>query len=67
MTIIITLITVFVNITNGSDLQLTAAVYSVITLIVNGVFVRFMTMKLKYVLVTLLVEYSTFSKNIQCS
>jgi len=41
-------------------MQLTAAVYVVIMLIVNDVFVRFMIMKFKYILTTLLVEYSTF-------
>jgi len=39
------------------NLQLTATVYSLIMLIVNDVFVQFMTTKLKYILTTLLVEY----------
>ena len=38
---------------------LTAAVYSVITLIVTDLFIRFTIMKLKYMITTLLVEYST--------
>jgi len=43
-----------------ANLQLTAAVYSVIMLILIDIFVRFMFMKLKYILTTLLVECSTF-------
>ena len=44
-----------------ANLQLTVAVYSVI---VNYVFVRFMSIKLIYILTALLVEYKTFCLNI---
>ena len=43
-----------------ANLQLTAAVYSDIMLIVNDIFVKLMIMKIKYILCTLLVEYSIF-------
>ena len=43
-----------------ANMQLTTAVYVVIMLIVNKVFVKFTIMKLKYIS-TLLAEYSTFS------
>ena len=36
------------------------AVYLVNMLIVNDIFVRFTMMKLKYIIITLLVEYSMF-------
>jgi len=41
-------------------LQQRAVVYLVIMLIVNDVFIKFTIMKLKYILTTFLVEYSTF-------
>ena len=41
-------------------MQITVAVYSVNVLIINGVFVRFTMMKLKYILTLLPVDYSTF-------
>ena len=42
-----------------TNLQLTAGVYSVMMLIVNKTFVRFMIVELKYIIIILLVEYST--------
>ena len=43
-------------------MQLTAAVHLVV-LVVNDVFIRFTIMKLKYILTTLLVEYSILRIN----
>ena len=43
-----------------AKLQIKAAVYSVIMLIVNDVFVRFTVMKLKYIVSSLFIEYSSF-------
>ena len=42
-----------------ANLQIKAAVYLVIMLIVNDVFVRFTIMKLKYIVSSLFIEYSS--------